>query len=81
MRFDELTCAELVEVVTDYLEGAMDDAGRTAFEEHLVWCPACTTYVDQMRTTVAATGRLTEDDLSPDARAELLHAFRDWARE
>ncbi len=80
MNLDDLTCAELVELVSDYVEGELDDAARTAFEEHLVWCPACTTYLDQIRATIAAAGRLTEDSLPPAVREELLHAFRDWAR-
>ena len=81
MKYEELSCSELVELVTDYLEGALDDEASTQFEEHLVWCPPCVTYLDQMRETIAAAGRLTEDDLSPAARAELMHAFRDWAGE
>jgi anti-sigma factor RsiW len=74
----ELTCAELVELVTDYLEGALpvDDAER--FEEHLVLCPGCTAHFDQMRAAIDVAGRLREDDLAPELADELLHAFRGW---
>jgi anti-sigma factor RsiW len=74
----ELTCAELVELVTDYFEGALspDDAER--FEEHLTLCPGCDAHFDQMRATVAATGRLREHDLQADLADNLLHAFRGW---
>lgn len=80
MTHRELTCSELVELVTEYLEGGLlpDDAGR--FEEHLTLCPACLAHVDQMRATVEATGRLREADLSPDLADALLAAFRGWRR-
>ncbi len=76
-----LTCRELVELVTDYLEGALgpDDVAR--FEEHTALCPGCEVYVDQLRRTVAEVGRLEPEHLDPPARDQLLEAFRDWARE
>jgi anti-sigma factor RsiW len=74
----ELTCREFVELVTDYLEGRMAPADRARFEEHLAICAGCQTYVDQMRETLAALGRLPEEELSPPARDALLTAFRDW---
>jgi anti-sigma factor RsiW len=77
---DEMSCRELVEVVTDYLEGTMDPQERVRFEAHLVECPYCVNYLAQMRETIAALGELTEDSISSDARAELLAAFRDWRR-
>jgi predicted anti-sigma-YlaC factor YlaD len=78
MSVDELTCKELVEVVTDYLEGRLPPAERVRFEEHVAFCSWCRTYLDQMRETVRLTGTLAEDDLSPEARDGLLRAFRDW---
>ena len=75
---DDLTCAELVELVTEYVEGGLDERDRERFEEHLVFCRACTNYFEQMRVTVEITGRLTEDDLSVEAQTSLLAAFRDW---
>ena len=74
----DLTCAELVELVTDYVEGALAPRERTRFEEHLTVCEGCVNYLDQMRTTIALTGRLRLDDLSPEVQAELVDAFRGW---
>jgi anti-sigma factor RsiW len=75
---EDLTCQELVEVVTDYLEGAMPTDQRVRFEEHLAYCSWCQTYLAQMRETVEVTGTLREDDLSAEARDALLGLFRDW---
>jgi anti-sigma factor RsiW len=76
----ELTCKELVEVVTDYLEASMPAERRLLFEEHLAFCDWCQTYLEQMRATIRLTGTLREDDLGPEAREALLDAFRDWKR-
>ena len=76
----KLTCRELVEVVTDYLSGSMPPADRLRLEQHLVVCPGCTNYLDQMRETVRLTGGLREEQISPEAQRELLQAFRDWKR-
>lgn len=78
-RRRKLVCIEFVEVVTDYLEGAMTPADRTRFEAHMAACGGCARYFEQLRTTIEVTGRLTVDDvdaLGPDAREELLAAFR-----
>jgi anti-sigma factor RsiW len=74
----ELTCRELVELVTDYFEDRMAPAERARFERHLEVCESCQAYVDQMRQTLAALGRLPEEELSPEAREALLAAFEDW---
>jgi len=76
---DEMTCRELVEVITDYLEGALPGEDRRRFEEHLEECPYCINYLEQMRITVATLGGLREDSISPETRAELLDAFRGTA--
>ena len=76
----EMTCQELVELVTDYLEGALPPGDRTRFEEHLTACAHCVTYIDQMRATIVALGRLRGAQLSDEASTELLAAFRDWKR-
>ena len=75
----ELPCQELVELVTAYLDGSLSRRDRRRFEAHISGCENCTTYVEQMRETIEATGRLTEDDLEPAAREELLAAFRGWS--
>ena len=78
-RRRDLLCVEFVEVVTDYLEGAMDARDRARLEAHLRACDGCTHYLAQIRITIELTGRLSTDDvdaLGPAARAELLTAFR-----
>jgi anti-sigma factor RsiW len=74
----EMTCRELVHVITDYLEGGLSRRNRRRVERHLGGCDGCTTYVRQMRETVRVTGTVKEDALSPQARRELLAVFRDW---
>jgi predicted anti-sigma-YlaC factor YlaD len=78
MDLEAVTCQELVELVTDYLEGALTPAELRRFEEHLAACTGCQTYRDQLRTTIEATGTLTLGDLTPEAESELLYAFRTW---
>lgn len=75
---EELTCRELVELVTDYLEGAMPQPERARFEEHLAVCDGCTTYLDQIRTTIRLAGALTEETIPAAAKDELLQAFRSF---
>lgn len=77
-RTSGLSCQELVELVTDYLEGALPRRQRRRFEQHISGCDACPTYLDQMRATIELTGRLRFEDVDPKAEAELLAAFRDW---
>jgi hypothetical protein len=74
----DLTCKELVELVTEYLEGGLSTAERERFEEHLGFCDWCVTYLDQMRQTLTAVGRLREEDISPELERSLLDAFRGW---
>jgi anti-sigma factor RsiW len=76
----DLSCQELVELVTDYLDGALEPAVRARFEEHIAVCPACSTYLDQVRRTIAALGHLDEQTLPPAAGEGLLEAFRSWKR-
>jgi anti-sigma factor RsiW len=73
-----LTCREMVELVTDYLEGRLDGADRERFEAHVAECDACTLYIEQMRMTVTALGHIPPETISPEAERELLGAFRDW---
>jgi anti-sigma factor RsiW len=79
MRDDgALTCKELVELVTDYVEGLLAPAERTRFEAHLATCGGCRAYLEQMRQTIALLGSLLEASLAEGAREELLTLFRDW---
>jgi anti-sigma factor RsiW len=77
-QLPEMTCKELVELVTDYLEGALSTADRSRFDEHIAGCPFCTTYLEQMRETIRAAGRLPEESIAPQALSELLARFREW---
>jgi anti-sigma factor RsiW len=73
-----LACQQVVEMVTDYLEGAMSAADRARFDAHLAGCPHCTEYLAQIRETIRLTGRITPDDLSPQMRTELTDLYRRW---
>jgi len=74
----EMPCQELVELVTAYFDGGLSRRERRRFRAHIRGCENCTAYVEQMRVMIEATGRLTEDDIDPAARDELMDAFRDW---
>jgi predicted anti-sigma-YlaC factor YlaD len=74
----DLTCRELVELVSDYLEGALSEDDRARFESHIEMCEGCTAYLDQMRKTLRMVGALEPEAVSPEAEQELLAAFRGW---
>jgi anti-sigma factor RsiW len=76
---DDLACQELVEIITDYLEGALSPADRERFEDHIAGCGGCTTYLEQMRQTMAIVGRLRKEDIPAPALEPLLVAFRGWS--
>ena len=76
-----ITCHEVVELVTDYLEGALDAGQTSLFEQHLNFCDGCVTYVDQLRLTIEAVGHVEEGDVPPATRDRLMQAFRDWKGE
>ena len=73
-----MNCIQLVELVTDYLEGSMPAEQRARFDEHIAGCDGCTTYLEQLRVTIRLTGMLSEEQVAPDARDTLLGVFRDW---
>jgi len=75
---EAFSCQELVELVTDYLEGALPPEERARFESHLEECGNCQLYLEQIRRTVELSGKLAPESLDPEAERELLHAFRDW---
>jgi hypothetical protein len=76
---EALACQELVELVTDYLERALEPADLRRFEAHIAGCGNCTRYLDQLRATIRLTGTITTDDLTPEAERALLAAFSGWA--
>jgi len=76
---ESLSCQELVEVVTDYLEGALDPADRLRFDRHIEGCGGCTEYLEQLRRVIELTGTITTADLSAEAERALTDAFSGWA--
>jgi anti-sigma factor RsiW len=80
MNEPDLTCQELVELVTDYLEGALSPADRERFEQHVAECEGCALYLAQMRRTVTVVGALREEHVEPEARDALLGVFRRFRR-
>ncbi len=80
-RRGELVCREFVEVVTDYLEGALSRRDAARLEAHLRRCGVCTEYLAQMRRTALLAGRLTVEDVPAEGRERLLQVFRQWRAE
>src|SRR5918993_5119000 len=77
---EHVTCQEVVELVTDYLEGALTPEEAALFEQHLNFCDGCDRYVDQLRATVATVGRIEQEEVPEAMQAKLLNAFRDRRR-
>jgi anti-sigma factor RsiW len=75
---EQLSCQELVELVTDYLDGALPPAERARFDAHLAGCDGCRAYLEQIRVTIRLSGALRPEQLDPAAEEALLEAFRDW---
>jgi anti-sigma factor RsiW len=75
---EALSCQELVELVTDYLEGALSPGDLRRFEVHISGCDACTEYLRQLRETIRIVGTITPNDLTPEAESELLAVFARW---
>ena len=75
---EQITCKELVELITDYLEGNLPEDLRAQVDRHIAGCDGCTNYLDQMQTTIQLTGRIQEENLSSKQRSDLLQLFRDW---
>jgi anti-sigma factor RsiW len=80
-RGNALVCQEMVELITDYLEGALSRSQRRRFEAHLAGCEHCTDYLEQMRATIRLTGRLQGEDLTPAMREEFTALYRRWRAE
>jgi predicted anti-sigma-YlaC factor YlaD len=78
IQVEQLSCRELVELVTDYLEGALSDAEGLRFDQHIALCNGCRVYLEQIGQTISLLGHLPEKALSPEAESALLGAFRGW---
>jgi len=81
LRRRDIVCQQAVELVTDYLEGALSPRERRRFERHLRACPNCTAYVEQIRITIALTGAVEIDELTPETRQDLSELYRRWRNE
>jgi anti-sigma factor RsiW len=81
LRRKDIVCQQAVELVTDYLEGALSRRDRRRFEAHLRGCPNCAAYLEQIRMTIQLAGAIEPDDLTPEARADLADLYRRWRSE
>lgn len=81
LRRRDLACRQAVELVTDYLEGALAARQRDRLEAHLRACPNCSAYLEQMRATIRLAGAVQPDDLSPQAQADFADLYRRWRAE
>jgi anti-sigma factor RsiW len=81
VQIPEMSCQELVELVTDYLDGALPAADIARLEHHLDGCDGCRAYLEQMRETIAALGHLPPESLEPAAKDKLMAAFAAWRAE
>ena len=77
-RRRDLVCQQAVELVTDYLEGALSRSQRRRFEAHLAGCPDCPEYLAQMRAVIGLAGTITPDDLTPQLRSEFISLYQRW---
>ena len=79
-RADDLACNAAVEIMTEYLEGALPAPAARRLERHLETCPGCSEYLEQLRGVADALGGFTADTLPPDMRGDLIAAFRDFRK-
>jgi anti-sigma factor RsiW len=77
-RDPELACREMVELMTAYLDDALEPGQRAAFERHLASCPHCTEYLAQIRLVQEAAGRVEPEDVAPEARQDLMALYAQW---
>jgi len=80
-RHEDLVCQQIVELVTNYLEGALPSPERRGFEAHIAACEHCTEYLEQMRMTILLSGRLRTSDLTPAMRQEFSVLYESWRGE
>ncbi len=81
LRRRDIVCQQAVELVTDYLEGALTRRQRRRFEHHLRGCPNCSAYLEQIRITIELTGAIDPGELTPDAKQDLIDLYRRWRSE
>jgi len=81
LRRKDLVCQQAVELVTDYLEGSLSRRDRRRFETHLRSCPNCSAYLEQIRATIALAGAVDAEELTVDAKQDLIDLYRRWQTE
>jgi anti-sigma factor RsiW len=81
LRRRDIACQQAIEMVTDYLEGALSPRQRRRFESHLRGCPNCSAYLEQIRMTIELTGAIEPENLSPEAKQDLIDLYRSWRSE
>jgi anti-sigma factor RsiW len=73
-----LTCHEVIDLLTDYLEDALPTQARRRVEEHLAGCEGCTAYLETLRETIRLSGMVREEQIPEEQKQRLLEAFRGW---
>ena len=73
-----LTCHDIIELLSTYIEDGLSAEDRRRVDEHLALCDGCTTYLEQMRETIRLSGMMTEEQVPDEEKTALLDAFRDW---
>lgn len=81
LRRSELACRQMVELITDYLEGQLSRSQRRRFEAHIAGCEHCSEYLEQMRATIRLTGHIAVGDLTPAMRSDFGGLYRRWQAE
>lgn len=81
LRPADIACQQVVELISDYIEGELPRAERRRLQAHFAGCEHCTEYLEQMRATIRLTGRLAVSDLTPQMREDLLGVYRRWLAE
>ncbi len=75
-----MSCKELVELITEYLEGTLPPEDKARFEQHLAFCEWCRTYLEQMRLTIHSLGKLSEESIPENVMVGLVEVFRTWKK-
>jgi anti-sigma factor RsiW len=78
MSRQALTCHEVIELLSNYIEGALSADEHHRVDEHLALCDGCATYLEQMREAIRLSGMVSEEQVPDDEKTALLAAFRDW---
>lgn len=78
MTPEPMSCNELVELVTAYLDGSLDPTARSRFDMHLLDCDGCESYLQQFQATINTLGKIGNEHLDAEFRSKLMAAFRDW---